>query len=66
MKTDFVSRKERIRFNDNLFAQELENPADNVEVAIDNLKCAQSNKKHSEYRRLQILRAITLLQREVH
>lgn len=66
MKTDFISSKERIKFNDNLFAQELENPADNLGVAINNLQCAQFNKCNKQARNIQILRAITLLQKEIH
>jgi hypothetical protein len=65
MKTDFITRKERIRFNDSIVAQELENPRDTIDVAINNLQCAQFNKHNKDARKLQLLRAIDLIKREL-
>lgn len=68
MKTDFISRKERIKFNDKLFQEEFDNPVDKLSSAINSLQCAKQNKDNAKtgaYRD-QVLWAIELLKKELH
>ena len=72
MKTDFITRKERIKaFNKagNALAEfELNNPKDNLIAAANVLECAfinRQNAKESAYQ-MQLRHAIQLLQKEIH
>lgn len=68
MKADFISRKERVKFNDAIYERELERNQDKLGCAINNLEAAKFNRnsgKDSAYRE-QVKYAIELLQKEIH